>query len=104
MARSQDATAYADERAEVHELTWMRERAERQPLGAPAARRPRLVRRSGVKQSDEEAVAVLSDGDLNVGFGGDAQQSLPDRYRLLGGIEPNREDLLRTFELGNEPA
>ncbi|MGD0019187.1 MAG: hypothetical protein ABSD62_08020 [Candidatus Limnocylindrales bacterium] len=55
------------------------------------------------QEADQESVAVLSDGDLDMSLGGDAEQSLPDRYRFFVGIEPNRENLLRTFELGDEP-
>ena len=54
------------------------------------------------EQAHQEAVAVLSHGDLNVSIGGDSQQSLSDRDRLLIRIETNFKDLLRSFELSDQ--
>jgi hypothetical protein len=46
---------------------------------------------------------VLPHSDLDVGFGGSAKETLPDRDRLLGWIEANLEDFLRSFELTDQP-
>jgi hypothetical protein len=43
------------------------------------------------EQADQESVAVLADGDLDIGFGSNAKQSLANGYRLLGCIEPDFE-------------
>jgi hypothetical protein len=46
---------------------------------------------------------MLSHRDLDIGVCGDAQEALPDRDRLLGRIEANLEDLLRSLEVTDEP-
>jgi hypothetical protein len=45
---------------------------------------------------------MLSDGDLDIRVGCDTEQSLPDSDRLLLGIKPDGEHLLRSFELTYE--
>lgn len=45
---------------------------------------------------------MLADGDLDIGFGSNAKQSLANGYRLLGCIEPDFEYLLRTLELTDQ--
>jgi hypothetical protein len=45
---------------------------------------------------------MLSHGDLDIRIGCDTEQSLPDGYRLLLGIKPDGEHLLRSFELTYE--
>jgi hypothetical protein len=55
------------------------------------------------EKPDQESVAVLSNGYLYVRLGGDSQETLSDRDRLLGRIEPNLEYLLRSLELPDQP-
>jgi len=45
---------------------------------------------------------VLSNGDLDVFIGGDSQQSLSDRDRLLIRIETDFKDLIWSFELSDQ--
>jgi len=45
---------------------------------------------------------MLPDRDFDVCLAGDAEQALPDGDWLFGGIEPNLEYLLRSFELADQ--
>jgi hypothetical protein len=54
------------------------------------------------EQAHQEAVAVLSNGDLDFFIGGDPQQSLSDRDRLLIRIEADFKDLIWSFELSDQ--
>ena len=65
---------------------------------APAAIRAALR----CEQPDKESVAVLSHRDFHVGLSCHAQKALTDRDRLLVGIEPDLEDLLRSFQLSDQ--
>jgi hypothetical protein len=54
------------------------------------------------EQSHQEAASVLPNGDLDVFIGGDSQQSLSDRDRLLIRIETDFKDLIWSFELSDQ--
>jgi hypothetical protein len=54
------------------------------------------------EQAHQEAVAVFSNGDLDVFIGGDSEQSLSDRDRLLIRIETDFKDLFWSFELSDQ--
>jgi hypothetical protein len=45
---------------------------------------------------------VLSDGNLDIRFCGDTQQSLSDRDGLFGRIQPDFENLVRPRQLADE--
>jgi hypothetical protein len=76
----------------------------RSGAGATAALPPAPVRASlRCEQTDQKTLAVLANRDLDIRFAGYTQQSLPDRNRLLGGIESDLEYLLGSFELAYEP-
>lgn len=46
---------------------------------------------------------MLANRNLDIGFGSYTQEALSDRDRLLRGIEPDFEHLLRSFELTDQP-
>ena len=67
-------------------------------LGRLGALAPASVRASlRCEQPNQETVAVLSHRDFDIGVRGNAQEPLPDRYRFLGRLEANLENLLRSF-------
>jgi hypothetical protein len=51
----------------------------------------------GREETNQETIAVLANGNLDLSIGRNTKKALPDRDRFLVRIEPNFEYLLRTF-------
>jgi hypothetical protein len=54
------------------------------------------------EQADQESISVLAHGDLDIGIGGNAQEALSDRDRLLVRVQADLENLLGSFELTDQ--